>query len=135
VPDLTHVGNTVREDGTARTRDEGYRVLFCLGVLQPFYDADESTTSAVKDALITAYDDLKGRFGVNVLGTIDDDELIIGPTTSWPWTCYILADVPSVDTAMALCNLIRQTRIGDQGLWRYIRIEARVGRRLFFGNA
>jgi len=127
--------SAVRADGTARRRGEGHRVLFCFGVLQPFYDANDATTKAVKDALLGAYDDLHGRFGVDVLGTIDDDELMVGPTPEWPWLCYILADVPTIDTAIALCNLIRETRIGEDRLWRYIRIEARVGRRLFFGNA
>jgi hypothetical protein len=132
---MSEAASTVREDGTVRGRDEGYRVLFCFGTLQSFYDADEATTGAVREALIAVYDDLRGRFGVEVLGTLDDDEFIIGPSPSWPWICYILADVPTIDTVMALCNLIRETRFGDQRLWRYIRVEARVGRKLFFGNA
>jgi len=116
-------------------RRESVRVLFVFGVLSPFYEADDAGARAVHNAMSDAYAALNERFGMNVLATFDDFELTVGPSPSWPWTSYIIADLPDVETAMALCNLIRTTRLpnGDR-LWRYIKVEARIGTRLFFGN-
>lgn len=116
-------------------RRESVRVLFVFGVLSPFYEADDDGIRAVHDAMREAYNGLGERFGATVLATFDDFELTVGPSPGWPWTSYIIADLPDVETAMAICNLIRTTRLrNDERLWRYIKIEARIGTRLFFGN-
>lgn len=112
------------------------RVLFCIGVLPEFFAAGRAEREAALAAMPPAFDDLSGRFGLTVLGTFDDDRLMVGPSTEWPWTSYILADAPGLDAAVALCNVLRETPVGDEHrLWRYLRIEARIGRELFFGNA
>lgn len=118
-----------------QTNSKPIRVLFCIGVSEVFFEQASNTTPQVIEAITEAFDDLKGKFGVEVLGTIDDDELMVGPSTSWPWTSYILADAPDLEAVTAVCNLLRETSVGEHRLWRYLRIEARVGRRLFFGNA
>jgi hypothetical protein len=110
------------------------RVLFCIGVSQSFFDEEGKRIPELVPAIQAAFADLGGRFGVTVLGTMDDDETMVGPSTSFPWTAYILADVPDHETVTKLCNVVRETEIGPHRLWRYMRIEARVGRRLFFGN-
>jgi len=111
------------------------RVLFCIGVLPANFEADAATLRVLFDTLKEAFGNLKGRFGVDVLGTMDDDKLTVGPSTAFPWTSYILADVPDLDTVAAVTNLVRVTEVDGHRLWRYVRIEARVGRPLFFGNA
>jgi hypothetical protein len=113
----------------------GLRVLFCLGVLPEFFGASGDTQAALLQGIPAAFEDLGGRFGITVLGTMDDDELMVGPSATWPWTAYILADAPDLDAVIAVCNIIRSTEIGEDRLWKFMRIEARVGRRLFFGNA
>jgi hypothetical protein len=110
------------------------RVLFCIGVSQTFFEEDPARLPELITAIKDAFDDLHGRFGIDVLGTIDDDELMVGPSPNWPWTAYILADAPSLDAVVAVCNLVREATVGSHRLWRYMRIEARVGRQLFFGN-
>ncbi len=118
-----------------RERDtDALRVLFCIGVSQSFFDEAADRLPDLIPAIKTAFDDLRGRFGVEVLGTLDDDELMVGASSAWPWTAYILADVPDLAAVRAVCNIVRETRVGKARLWRYLRIEARVGRRLFFGN-
>jgi hypothetical protein len=114
--------------------DDGLRVLFCLGVLPEFFSADGDTQAALLSGIPAAFEDLGGRFGVRVLGTMDDDELMVGCSATWPWTCYILADVPDLQTVARVCNVVREAEAGDHRLWRYLKVEARVGRRLFFGN-
>lgn len=114
---------------------ESVRVLFAIGVLPPFYEADDDEVRGLFDTLIEVYADLGGRYGATVLGTFDDYLLSVGPSRSWPWTSYLLADLPDVDTAIALCNLVRTTRHPNgHKLWHYLRVEARIGTRLFFGN-
>jgi len=127
------VNDVVAEYRTKDTR--GVRALFCIGVAQGFFDANDGQRAAAVTAFKEAFADLRGRFGVEVLGTLDDDELMVGPSTGWPWTAYILAEAPSLDAVTAVCNLVREWQVsGEDRLWRYARIEARVGRKLFFGN-
>ena len=86
------------------------------------------------EAIKAAFSSLEERFGVRVLGTLDDDETMVGPSITWPWTCYILAHAPDPGAAAAVCNLLRETTIGSDRLWKFMKIEARVGRPLFFGE-
>jgi hypothetical protein len=70
-----------------------------------------------------------------VLGTFDDDELMVGtPPAPLPTAC-ILIEVPSLEAAAAICNIARVTEVGGARLWKYLRVEARIGRALFFGNS
>jgi len=118
-------------------RDKGtnaIRTLFCLGVRPDFFAAGAEERTAVITTIKEAFADLSGRFGVTVLGTMDDDEFMVGPSDTFPWTAYILADVPSYEQVVAICGIIRDTAVGDAQLWKYLKIEARAGRRLFFGN-
>lgn len=113
---------------------EQLRVLFCFGVTPAFFELPSEETKSVVEAIRTAFDDLRGRFHVTVLGTMDDDELMVGPSLTWPWTAYVLADAPDLAAVTAVCNLLRVTPIGDHRLWRFMRVEARVGRALFFAQ-
>lgn len=110
------------------------RVLFCVGITQTTFESERSFFPELIEATRAAFADLHGRFGVTVLGTMDDDELMVGQSASYPWTAYILADVPDLDAVRQVCNIVRETPVGEHRLWRYMRIEARVGRPLFFGN-
>jgi hypothetical protein len=112
-----------------------HRVLFCIGVLPANFEASETELRELFEVLQREFGDLRGRFGIDVLGTFDDDQLMVGPSTTFPWTSYILADVPDINAAIAVSGLLRQVQVGEHRLWRYLRIEARVGRPLFFGNA
>lgn len=110
------------------------RVLFCFGVTQSFFEADPASVPRIAAAITEAFADLGGRFGVRVLGTMDDDELQVGASVTWPWTAYVLADVPDLDTVAKVTNLLRETEVEGGRLWKYLRVEARVGRPLFFAN-
>jgi hypothetical protein len=121
-------------DYRTKTND-ALRVLFCIGVQQTFFEEEASRLPEVIPAIKAAFDDLGGRFGLTVIGTLDDDQIMVGNSPNWPWTAYILADAPDLDAVAAVCNIVRETPIGEHRLWRYLRIEARVGRELFFANA
>ncbi|SEP07059.1 hypothetical protein [Amycolatopsis saalfeldensis] len=106
------------------------RVLFCIGVNQNFFDLPTDGIGVVWQAFSAMLRDLAALDGVTVLGTIDDDQHMVGPSAAWPWTCYVLADVADQPTVVRACNLFRTTPVGEHALWRYMRIEARMGREL-----
>ena len=101
------------------------RVLFCIGINQNFFDLPKSGIGAVW----TAFSGMMAEM-VSVIGNMDDDSHMVGPSEGWPWTCYILADVDTQETVKAACNLFRTTTVGEHALWRYAKIEARIGRAL-----
>lgn len=110
------------------------RVLFCIGINQNFFDlpADGITHGQVWQAFVSMMDGVKALPGVDFIGDMDDDSHMVGPSEGWPWTCYLLADVDTAETVKAACNLFRTTPVGDGEvrLWRFARIEARMGRAL-----
>lgn len=106
------------------------RVLFCIGINQNFFDLPTGQGAAVWKAFSGMMDALADTPGVRVLGDIDDDSHMVGPSDGWPWTCYILADVDTQATVKDVCNLFRTTPVGEYTLWRYAKIEARIGRAL-----
>lgn len=107
------------------------RTLFCGAVLQPFFDLPGAEIPTVLQATGAMLKRLRELPGVSVIGTMDDDETMVGTSpTGWPWTFYILADVTDRATVVAACNLFRTTAVGEHRLWRYMRVEARMGREL-----
>jgi hypothetical protein len=121
-------------DDYRQTEGKALRVLFCFGVSQSFFEAEPARVPGIAKAITEAFADLGGRFGVRVLGTMDDDELMVGASVVWPWTAYVLADVPDLETVAKVTNILREAEVDGERLWRYLRVEARVGRPLFFGN-
>jgi hypothetical protein len=122
---------------SAAYRDEappGLRALVCLRVTQSFFDEPSANVPPVVAAIKDAFDDLGRRFGVRVIGTFDDDELMVGAPPGPLPTAYILLETPSLEAVTDICNIARVTEIGGARLWKYLRVEARVGRALFFGN-
>ncbi|WP_345816962.1 hypothetical protein AAGS40_28795 (plasmid) [Paraburkholderia sp. PREW-6R] len=112
------------------TRALPLRVLFCCGVSQNFFDLPREQIGDVWQAYGTMLNAIEAMENVRVLGIMDDDRLVVGHADGAPWTFYIMADVADFDTAVAVCNLYRTTPVGDYNLWRYGKIEARVGRAL-----
>ena len=107
------------------------RVLFCGAVLQNFFDLPGSEIGKVWQATGEMLKGIRDLPGVAILGTLDDDETMVGTSpTGWPWTFYILAVVPDRAAAVAACNLFRTIEVGEHRLWKYIRVEARIGREL-----
>lgn len=107
------------------------RVLFCGAVLQNFFDLPASEIGTVWKATGEMLKGIRDLPSVKILGTLDDDETMVGTSPNgWPWTFYILAEVPDRATAVAACNLFRTIEVGEHRLWKYMRVEARIGREL-----
>lgn len=107
------------------------RTLFCGAVLQGFFDLPSAEIMTVLKATGKMIRTIREMDGVEVIGTMDDDETMVGTSPDgFPWTFYILADVQNRDKAVEVCNLFRTTEVGDYRLWKYMRVEARLGREL-----
>lgn len=113
---------------------EPLRVLFCIGINQNFFDLPEGgvTTGDVWTAFVALMDGIKSTPGVEFIGDIDDDAHMVGPSDSWPWTCYLLCDADTQSAVKDACGLVRTIPVGesDWKLWKYAKIEARIGRAL-----
>lgn len=107
------------------------RTLFCIAVHQNFFDLPFKDIGPVWQGFSQFLGGVAALPGVTVLGTLDDDETMVGTSPSgFPWTCYVMADCPDRETVQAACNLFRTIEVGEYRLWRYMRIEARMGRAL-----
>ncbi|MGO2234395.1 IacB protein [Marinomonas sp. UCMA 3892] len=113
------------------------RVLFCMGINQNFMDAAREEQLDVWAAFGAMWNGIHDMDGVEVIGNMDDDQSMVGPSAGYPWTTYLLADVKDYDTVVACCNLLRTTAVGDTPykLWRYVKIESRIGRELIVQRA
>lgn len=119
------------------SENKALRVLFCMGINQNFFDAPREEQLQVWAAFSDMWNGIHDLPGVEVLGNMDDDKSMVGPSDSFPWTTYLLADVPNIETVHAACNLFRVTPVGEgtYKLWRYAKVEARVGRELIIQRA
>ncbi|KEY60841.1 hypothetical protein [Serratia sp. DD3] len=108
------------------------RVLFCIGVNQNFFDATAPEAKQVWAAFGSMMTGMEEMQGIRVIGNMDDDQIMVGPSSGWPWTTYVLADADALEHVNAVCNLFRTTPVGDgtYKLWKYCKIEARIGREL-----
>jgi hypothetical protein len=108
------------------------RVLLCLAATQSYYDAVPEEQVKVKAGLREAFGQLEDRFNVRLLGGVDDDLLSHGATQLPHYRAYILLDAADFDTVVNLCKVVKETAVGPYCLWRYLGIDARIGRELPF---
>ncbi len=108
------------------------RTLLCLAVQPPFFELPFSQIGPVWKATQDFMVGVAKLEGVSVLGTLDDDQTQVGTSPSFPWTWYMLCDFPDRQSVIAACNLLRTIVVDDQDhrLWKYMRVEARMGRAL-----
>lgn len=115
---------------------KSHRVLFCIGVNQNFMDATQQEMGDVWQAFSAMLKGIAELPEVNVLGIMDDDRIQVGPSASAPWTAYIMADVPNLESVITACDFFRSTPVGDgtYKLWKYCKVESRIGRELVVPN-
>lgn len=113
-------------------RLNSHRVLFCIGINQNFMDAPAEEMKQVWQAFSQMMQNIDELPGVNILGIMDDDRLQVGAAAAAPWMAYIMADVPDIETVIESCNFFRTIPVGDgtYKLWKYCKVEARIGRKL-----
>lgn len=60
------------------------RVLFCIGVNQNFFDATPEVGKQVWAAFGEMMKGIEHTDGIQVIGNMDDDRVMVGPSTGWP---------------------------------------------------
>ncbi|MBD9527716.1 MULTISPECIES: hypothetical protein [Paracoccus] len=108
------------------------RTLLCFAMQPAFFDLPFDKIGPVWKATQTLMAEVAKIPGTTVLGTLDDDQTQVGTSPSFPPTWYIMADFPDREAVIAACNLLRTIQTDDQNhrLWKYMRVEARMGRAL-----
>lgn len=114
------------------TGSAALRVLFCISVNQNFMDATAEEAGDVWQAFSTMMKSMAALPGARIIGTLDDDRSMVGPSGGYPFTCYFMTDMPDYETVVAACDLFRNTPVGDgtYKLWKYCAVETRIGREL-----
>ncbi|MDW3182758.1 hypothetical protein [Roseobacter sp.] len=108
------------------------RTLLCFNNHQTFFNLPFDQIGAVWKATQELMMGIDQMEGVEIVGTFDDDQTMVGASQGFPFTWYILADFPDRDAVQAACNLLRTITVADQNerLWKYMTVEARMGRAL-----
>ena len=68
---------------------QSLRVLLCIGINQNFFDAPAEEAKQVWSAFGDMWEGIHTLEGVQVLGNLDDDQSMVGPSFGYPWTTYI----------------------------------------------
>ena len=103
------------------------RVLVCAGVQPAFFEAAADERRYVFDKCREVFGGWKERYGIEVLSSMDDDQIQIGPAFGYPWTFYVMCDAPSREV---MIEVVDQLRRGDKPLFKYIKVDVRMGRPL-----
>lgn len=108
------------------------RTLLCFNNHPTFFSLPFDQIGPVwkaTQALMMGIDQMEG---VEIVGTFDDDQTMVGASQGFPYTWYILADFPDREAVQAACNLLRTIVVGEGNdrLWKYMTVEARMGRAL-----
>ncbi|WP_134680321.1 hypothetical protein [Paracoccus ravus] len=108
------------------------RTLLCFAVQPAFFDLPFDQIGPVWKGVQQLMGEIARIPGTTVLGTLDDDQTQVGTSPAFPWTWYMLCDFTDRDAVVAACNLLRTIQTDDQNhrLWKYMRVEARMGRAL-----
>ena len=108
------------------------RTLLCFNNHPTFFSLPFDQIGPVWKATQTLMMTIDQTDGVEIIGTFDDDQTMVGASQGFPYTWYILADFPDREAVQAACNLLRSIVVGDGNdrLWKYMTVEARMGRAL-----
>ena len=102
-----------------------YRVLVLLAATDGWFAATPGEREAATDELRAVLGEAEAR-GARLLASFDDDVFLTGPPAPLPYTIFVLYDVDDLAVVVELVHRLRTSSLS-----RFLRLEARVGRRLF----
>ncbi len=87
------------------------RVLFCIGVNQNFFDATPAEAKQVWGAFGVMMKGMEETPGIRVIGNMDDDQLMVGPSTTarGPPTCWRMPTAWKAWRRSATCSAPRRS--------------------------
>lgn len=110
---------------TAPSFDPPFRVLVLIASTTGWYAATAETRGRAIAGLSALLRTAEGR-GARLVGSVDDDLLATGQPSSLPYSIYVLYDVDDLDVIVQLVHELRCSELAE-----LLRLEARIGRRLF----
>lgn len=111
---------------------EPLRTLLCFNNHGTFFTLPFDQIGPVWTATQELMSSIDQMDGVEIIGTFDDDQTMVGASQGFPFTWYLLCDFPDRAAVQAACNLLRTIVVGEGNdrLWKYMTVEARMGRAL-----
>lgn len=108
------------------------RTLLCFNNHAAFFNLPFDQIGPVWKAAQELLSEIDQMDGVKIIGTFDDDQTFVGASQGFPYTWYMLCDFPDRAAVQSACNLLRTIVVGDadERLWKYMTVEARMGRAL-----
>ena len=110
---------------TAPSFKPPFRVLVLVASTAGWYAATGETRGRALDDLAALLRTTEGR-GARLIGSMDDDLFATGQPSSLPYSIYVLYDVDDLGVVVQLVHELRRSELG-----KLLRLEARIGRRLF----
>ncbi len=110
---------------TAPSFEPPFRVLVLVASTAGWYAASGEERGRVLDLLSGLLRAAEDR-GARLVGSMDDDLLSTGQPSSLPYSIYILYDIDDLEVIVRLVHDLRSSELGQM-----LRMEARIGRRLF----
>lgn len=110
---------------TAPSFEPPFRVLVLIASTDGWYAASAETRGHSLD-LLSGLLGTAEESGARLVGSMDDDVLSTGQPSSLPYSIYILYDVEDLSVIVRLVHAVRASELGGM-----LRVEARIGRRLF----
>ena len=107
------------------TFEPPFRVLVLLAATDGWYAATPAERSEATDELATILADAE-RDGARLLASFDDDLFLTGQPAPLPYTIFVMLDTDDLGVVVRLVHRLRTSPLA-----RSLRLEARVGRRLF----
>jgi chlorite dismutase len=105
--------------------DSPYRVLILVAATEGWFAAPQEERESALDDFAGLLGGMEAE-GARLLASFDDDLFLTGQPAPLPYTIFLLYDV---DDLAAVVRLVHRLRSSD--LSRFLRLEARIGRRLF----
>lgn len=107
------------------TFEPPYRVLVLAASTAGWYAAPDDERARSLD-LFKGLLDRAAADGARLVGSFDDDLFATGQPLSLPYSIYALYDVDDLDVIVRIAHEVRSSELSNM-----LRLEARIGRRLF----
>lgn len=102
-----------------------YRVLVLAASTGGWYAASDEERASALDLLAGLLDRV-ATHGARLVGSFDDDLFATGQPLSLPYSIYALYDVDDLGVIVRMAHELRSSELANM-----LRLEARIGRRLF----
>lgn len=102
-----------------------FRVLVLIAATDGWYEATSETRAQIAGELGTALREVEGS-GVRLVSSFDDDLFLTGQPAPLSYSIFVVYDVDDLAVIVTLVHRFRTSALSG-----YLRVESRIGRKLF----